>query len=119
MRSLIFTCLTLESDGFFQWNSSIGSRLGEEHTARRLHVNCCAEMAGVPQLDLPDQADESAVQDFLYGARCTHYFAYFDRQILDEHRRNCERQGNYVEAEIAKNRLMELRQQYVQGYNHV
>ena len=32
------------------------------------------------------------------------------RQILEEHRKNCERQGKYVEAEIAKNRLEELRQ---------
>eukprot|EP00960_Hanusia_phi_P047405 758388-Hanusia_phi.AAC.6 len=40
--------------------------------------------------------EESAVQDFL--------------QILEEHRKNCERQGKYVEAEIAKNRLEELRQ---------
>ena len=36
-----------------------------------------------------------AVQDFL--------------QILEEHRKNCERQGKYVEAEIAKNRLEELK----------
>lgn len=43
-----------------------------------------------------DQIDDtSAVQDFL--------------QILEEHRKNCERQGKYVEAEIAKNRLEELR----------
>ena len=27
----------------------------------------------------------------------------------EEHRKNCERQGKYVEAEIAKNRLEELR----------
>uniref|UniRef100_A0A7S1TX53 Uncharacterized protein n=1 Tax=Phaeomonas parva TaxID=124430 RepID=A0A7S1TX53_9STRA len=40
-------------------------------------------------------AEDSAVQDFL--------------QILEEHRKNCERQGKYVEAEIAKNRLEELR----------
>ena len=39
--------------------------------------------------------EESAVQDFL--------------QILEEHRKNCERQGKYVEAEIAKNRLLELK----------
>jgi hypothetical protein len=37
------------------------------------------------------------------------------RQILDEHRKNCERQGKYVEAEIAKNRLDELRKQYAFG----
>lgn len=39
--------------------------------------------------------EESAVADFL--------------QILEEHRKNCERQGKYVEAEIAKNRLEELK----------
>jgi hypothetical protein len=42
-----------------------------------------------------DSAEDSAVQDFL--------------QILEEHRKNCERQGKYVEAEIAKNRLEELK----------
>ena len=30
-------------------------------------------------------------------------------QLLEEHRKNCERQGKYVEAEIAKNRLEELK----------
>lgn len=39
--------------------------------------------------------EDTAVQDFM--------------QILEEHRRNCERQGKYVEAEIAKNRLEELK----------
>ncbi|CAM9914508.1 unnamed protein product [Phaeothamnion confervicola] len=42
-----------------------------------------------------DATEDSAVQDFL--------------EILEEHRRNCERLGKYVEAEIAKNRLDELR----------
>ena len=42
-----------------------------------------------------DGPEESAVADFL--------------QILEEHRKNCERQGKYVEAEIAKNRLEELK----------
>jgi len=41
------------------------------------------------------QSEDSAVQDFL--------------EILEEHRKNCERQGKYVEAEIAKNRLEELK----------
>jgi hypothetical protein len=40
------------------------------------------------------QSEDSAVQDFL--------------EILEEHRKNCERQGKYVEAEIAKNRLGDL-----------
>lgn len=39
--------------------------------------------------------EETAVQDFI--------------QILEEHRKNCEKQGKYVEAEIAKNRLDELK----------
>jgi cobalamin biosynthesis Mg chelatase CobN len=39
--------------------------------------------------------EDAAVQDFL--------------EILEEHRKNCERQGKYVEAEIAKNRLEELK----------
>mmetsp|Transcript_15646 Transcript_15646/g.39711 ORF Transcript_15646/g.39711 Transcript_15646/m.39711 type:complete len:169 (+) Transcript_15646:515-1021(+) len=57
------------------------------------------------------------------------YFVFFslslsltharDRQILEEHRRNCERQGKYVEAEIAKNRIEELRRQYPLNYFHV
>lgn len=32
------------------------------------------------------------------------YFA-----VLEEHRRNCEREGNFVEAEMAKNRIEELK----------
>lgn len=42
-----------------------------------------------------DPTEDAAVQDFL--------------EILEEHRKNCERQGKYVEAEIAKNRLDELK----------
>jgi hypothetical protein len=42
-----------------------------------------------------DSNEDTAVQDFL--------------EILEEHRKNCERQGKYVEAEIAKNRLEELK----------
>ncbi len=34
---------------------------------------------------------------------------FLSKQILEEHRKNCERQGKYVEAEIAKNRLEELK----------
>lgn len=29
--------------------------------------------------------------------------------VLEEHRRNCEREGNFVEAEMAKNRIEELK----------
>uniref|UniRef100_A0A7S4F8F8 Uncharacterized protein n=1 Tax=Chrysotila carterae TaxID=13221 RepID=A0A7S4F8F8_CHRCT len=42
------------------------------------------------------EVEESAVHDFLL--------------ILEEHKKNCERQGKYVEADIAKKRLAELRQ---------
>lgn len=31
--------------------------------------------------------------------------------VLEEHRRNCEREGNFVEAEMAKNRIEELKVQ--------
>lgn len=31
------------------------------------------------------------------------------QKILEEHRKNCEQQGKYVEAEIAKNRLEDLK----------
>lgn len=44
---------------------------------------------------MADNVEDSAVNDFLL--------------ILEEHRKNCERQGKYVEAEIAKNRLEELK----------
>ncbi|KAF4319156.1 hypothetical protein BBO99_00007069 [Phytophthora kernoviae] len=47
------------------------------------------------KLPLGDVVEDSAVNDFLL--------------ILEEHRKNCERQGKYVEAEIAKNRLEELK----------
>jgi hypothetical protein len=29
--------------------------------------------------------------------------------VLEDHRRNCEREGNFVEADLAKNRIEELR----------
>ena len=44
---------------------------------------------------MSDVNEDTAVADFL--------------EILEEHRKNCERQGKYVEAEIAKNRLDELK----------
>lgn len=39
--------------------------------------------------------EDIAIQDFI--------------EILEEHRKACERQGKYIEAEIAKNRLEELK----------
>ena len=47
-------------------------------------------------LDERSAADDAAIQDFLL--------------ILEEHKKNCERQGKYIEADIAKKRLEELRQ---------
>ena len=32
-------------------------------------------------------------------------------KVLEDHRVTCEREGKYVEAEMAKNRVAELRQQ--------
>jgi hypothetical protein len=32
-------------------------------------------------------------------------------KVLEDHRVSCEREGKYVEAEMAKNRVAELRQQ--------
>ena len=31
--------------------------------------------------------------------------------VLEEHRKQCEQEGKYVEAEMAKNRIEELKQQ--------
>lgn len=42
-----------------------------------------------------NETQESAIEDFL--------------QILEEHRKNCEQQGKYVEAEVAKKRYEELK----------
>ena len=44
------------------------------------------------------------------ATRCVFPSVSSFRVILEEHRKNCEAQGKYVEAEIAKNRLEELRQ---------
>merc|ERR1711937_1132263 len=53
---------------------------------------------GKSKVQLPPElaAEDQAVQDFL--------------RILDEHRRHCEREGKYLEAETAARRLRELRQ---------
>ncbi|KAL3802840.1 hypothetical protein HJC23_007617 [Cyclotella cryptica] len=42
-----------------------------------------------------DETQESAIADFL--------------KILEEHRKNCEQRGKYVEAEVAKRRFEELK----------
>lgn len=32
-------------------------------------------------------------------------------EILDQHRKKCEKEGKYVEAEMAKNRINEIKSQ--------
>ena len=44
---------------------------------------------------MSEDIEDAAVVDFL--------------RILDEHQKMCERQGKYVEAQVAKNRLQELK----------
>jgi hypothetical protein len=34
--------------------------------------------------------------------------------VLQEHQKNCERDGNFAEAEMAKNRILELKYQDAQ-----
>lgn len=38
-----------------------------------------------------------------------HLVQFYRLKILEEHRKNCEQRGNYVEAEIAKNRLEDIK----------
>lgn len=49
------------------------------------------------QLDMNQQPDTENIQDFI--------------KILEDHRHTCEQSGKYVEAEMAKNRINELKQQ--------
>ena len=58
------------------------------HVALRRHLNSLASCLW--------QEGAAAVAEFV--------------QILDEHRKTCEREGKYIEADIAKKRLEELRQ---------
>jgi len=52
---------------------------------------------GLPQFNGMDaNPDEHAIQDFL--------------EVLEKHRADCEKQGKYEEAELAKTRLTQLRQ---------
>lgn len=39
---------------------------------------------------------------------------YHYSKVLDEHRKSCEQEGKYVEAEMAKNRIAELKEQDMQ-----
>ena len=38
-------------------------------------------------------------------------FFCLNSKVLEDHRNTCEREGKYVEAEMAKNRIAELKQQ--------
>merc|ERR1719281_1546486 len=51
---------------------------------------------GLPQLNGMDTSDEHAIADFL--------------EVLEKHCADCEKQGKYEEAELAKTRLTQLRQ---------
>merc|ERR1719171_3274812 len=54
-------------------------------------------MEGLPQFNGMDaNPDEHAIADFL--------------EVLEKHRADCEKQGKYEEAELAKTRLTQLRQ---------
>lgn len=64
-----------------------------------------------------ENGEQSAIADF-FNVRekenvfCVFFFNVthiFFAKILEEHRKNCEQEGKYVEAEIAKNRLEELK----------
>ena len=64
------------------------------------------EKQNEPRLDQPElQADqieptESNIDEFI--------------EILDQHRKKCEKEGKYVEAEMAKNRINEIKAQEIQ-----
>ena len=63
----------------------------------------------------PDSKDPQQQQEMMEGeddggeANLEDYI-----EILDEHRKNGEREGKYVEAEMAKNRIEELKAQDLQ-----
>ena len=61
----------------------------------RLHTSR-SDALHLTSLDSGAQEGAAAVAEFV--------------QILDEHRKTCEREGKYIEADIAKKRLEELRQ---------
>ena len=67
---------------------------------------------------MAEDNNEQSVQDFLYVPRFLRFLEsprlmdlVVHRRILEEHRAECEAQGKYVEAEIAKKRLDELHEQ--------
>ena len=62
--------------------------------------------AGTPRAALEHHPNLLASRLWQEGAAAVAEFV----QILDEHRKTCEREGKYIEADIAKKRLAELRQ---------
>jgi hypothetical protein len=50
------------------------------------------------------EGQNRGVEELQEGGKVEDYLA-----ALEEHRRTCEREGNYVEAEMAKNRIEEMR----------
>lgn len=65
------------------------------HSPWRATSACLLAFLLLCTYDVIFRYEDTAVQDFL--------------AILEEHRRNCEKQGKYTEAEVARNRLEELR----------
>ena len=91
-------------------------RQGDKETARRAHpvsvwktrrarAPSC-QPAGTPRTALERHPNLPASRLWQEGAAAVAEFV----QILDEHRKTCEREGKYIEADIAKKRLAELRQ---------
>merc|ERR1712227_1096812 len=78
--------------------SHLGWGDGEGDVMERAEQQQTRPQKSKSKVQLPPElaAEDQAVQDFL--------------RILDEHRRHCEREGKYLEAETAARRLRELRQ---------
>ena len=54
--------------------------------------------------DSPQQKQGGLSVDMPEGSKFEEYLA-----VLEDHRKNCEREGNFVEAEMARNRIEEVK----------
>lgn len=86
--------LVIMTQSHLGWGDQQGDANSLAQTAGRDDVGVRQQHAQ-PALPPELAAEDQAVQDFL--------------RILDEHRRHCEREGKYLEAETASRRLRELR----------
>lgn len=84
--------LVIMTQSHLGWGDDQGDVQSEAQTYGEDRQHQQSKVSLPPELAAEDQA----VQDFL--------------RILDEHRRHCEREGKYLEAETASRRLKELRQ---------